>query len=262
MWVGDPDKGYGAGQPGGWMYDVLDHIEQSQIRQLGKRQKPVILKKIMLGTQVPLLPVSVFHCPSRRGVAPVAYLRWDPWKNALDSPLIKTGCFRGDYAVSTSGAFEDQIAIDADAYCDIAWAFDEEEGESGDFAEEVRIACSGISFSGSEISLKQVEDGASQTFMLGEKYLMVDDYQTGFSWGDDAAYYTGSDHDNQRWSEPNPSQDQVGLENPESWGSAHPSTFHMVMCDGSVQVINYDIDEDTRIYLGSRRDGQATDLGD
>src|SRR6185436_4755587 len=35
-WVGDPDRGYGINQPGGWVYNVLGFIEGGSIRSIGK----------------------------------------------------------------------------------------------------------------------------------------------------------------------------------------------------------------------------------
>ena len=44
LWVGDPDRGYGSNQPGGWQYSILPFIDQRQIREIGKglRSKPKI----------------------------------------------------------------------------------------------------------------------------------------------------------------------------------------------------------------------------
>src|SRR5262245_54951717 len=39
-WVGDPDRGYGWKQPGGWMYNVLEFIEEGAIRTMGKGITP------------------------------------------------------------------------------------------------------------------------------------------------------------------------------------------------------------------------------
>src|SRR5215475_14850341 len=35
-WVGDPDRGYGVQQPGGWTFSLLAFIEEQQIHDLGK----------------------------------------------------------------------------------------------------------------------------------------------------------------------------------------------------------------------------------
>ncbi len=34
-WVGDPDRGFGRQQPGGWVYSVLPYIEQPELHDLG-----------------------------------------------------------------------------------------------------------------------------------------------------------------------------------------------------------------------------------
>jgi prepilin-type processing-associated H-X9-DG protein len=63
-----------------------------------------------------------------------------------------------------------------------------------------------------------------------------------------------------------PSQDERGAPvDPNRWGSAHPSTFNMVFCDGSVHTIPYTIDSagpsrakaGIHQWLGNRADGNA-----
>jgi len=44
------------------------------------------------------------------------------------------------------------------------------------------------------------------------------------------------------------------------FGSAHPASFNIVLCDGSVRSVNYTIDQTTFMRLGNRADGQP--LGD
>jgi prepilin-type processing-associated H-X9-DG protein len=45
------------------------------------------------------------------------------------------------------------------------------------------------------------------------------------------------------------------------FGSAHSSGFHMSYCDGSVRVIEYDIDPIVHMAGSNRRDGTAHGLG-
>ena len=98
-------------------------------------------------------------------------------------------------------------------------------------------------------------------------YLSPDAYSTGQSWGDDGGgAYAGHDYDHLRWSSaeetvPPPMQDRPGTELFVNFGSAHPSGFHVVMCDGSVQVVSYGIDRFTHAQLGNRHDGIPVDLG-
>ncbi len=35
-WTGDPDRGFGLSQPGGWTYNILPFIEETNLHDLGK----------------------------------------------------------------------------------------------------------------------------------------------------------------------------------------------------------------------------------
>jgi prepilin-type processing-associated H-X9-DG protein len=134
----------------------------------------------------------------------------------------------------------------------------------------------------SEVSLKRLEDGSSNTYMVGEKYLGTDQYEStalssgnpGFSWGENQDMYAGYEWDNARGAFPlngtrtsaelyQPSQDQggVGAASPEvKFGSAHAGGLNMVFCDGSVHVISFDIDAKVHSYLASRLDGNPVTI--
>jgi hypothetical protein len=68
---------------------------------------------------------------------------------------------------------------------------------------------SGVNFTGSEIKIQQIEDGASNTYMIGEKNLDPDTYEgvdttaseEGYygSGGDGQGYFVGFDWDTHRW---------------------------------------------------------------
>jgi len=262
-YVGDPDRGYGTDQPGGWMYNVLDFIEEGQLRSLGKGVTPDTAKKRILGIELPLVVVSGFHCPSRRAAVPVKYLRWDPWVNASDQGLLRTGTMRGDYAISAGDRKGGLDVTNRRIECgERVGPASYQAGEDGSYDWEQSLkTCNGVSFQRSEVNFSHIEDDTSKTYMLGEKYLDPAEYETGVDWGDDACYFTGVDHDNWRWSFDHPAQDQFGQSGWDFWGSAHPATFHMVMADASVQAISYDIDLTVHERLGSRRDGLTAEIG-
>ena len=63
-WSGDPDKGYGRSQPGGWIYNSLPFLEETNIHDMGKGLTGAA-KKTELG-RMQSMPVPVFICPTRR----------------------------------------------------------------------------------------------------------------------------------------------------------------------------------------------------
>ena len=116
----------------------------------------------------------------------------------------------------------------------------------------------GINFTGAEIKIRHILDGMSKTYMVGEKYLQADKYETDGTedGGDNHSTYQGFDWDVNRWTSINdlPEQDRVGKESFGAFGSAHPGGFNMLYCDGSVQTISYDIEFDVHRRAGNRLD--------
>src|SRR5262249_3810786 len=66
FWTGDPDYGFGKGQPGGWAYNTLPYLEERNVDDLGRGLNySAGQKQTALGTMVSS-PVKGFSCPSRR----------------------------------------------------------------------------------------------------------------------------------------------------------------------------------------------------
>lgn len=243
-YIGDPDRGYGERQPGGWMYNILSYIEHQNLHDIGKGL-PKKEKERALGIQLATTPVSFYNCPSRREPVARKFNNYDPWRNAWTARLPKTA--RGDY-VFNGGSGRDGARYGPGSY---------EDGDSDEYKWETKFspANDGVCFQRSILSLRRIEDGMSKTYLGGEKYLMPDYYESGESWGDDASYYTGVDHDNLRWAGDLPARDQVGMHAPMIYGSAHPSGFQMVMCDGSVKSVGFEIERAVHRAGVNRRDG-------
>jgi prepilin-type processing-associated H-X9-DG protein len=144
----------------------------------------------------------------------------------------------------------------------------------------------GVIYGGSMVTFKQVPDGTSKTYLLGEKNLQPQCYDGlvgGNCQADDQSMYQGHDWDTIRWagdsfalpksSIPDPGQpdwrplkDQDGTTKDNSdttgylyglrmFGGPHSSGCQFVMCDGSVQTISFTVDLQTHWKLANRKDG-------
>ncbi len=271
-WVGDPDQGYTRKQPGGWVYNILPFIEQETLHDLGKGQ-PEDVKRAAAG-QVTRTPLSLMNCPSRRRSIPypkpsagtyVAY-------NAANNDAANNVAARGDYAMNSGAQAPDEFCGGPSSLSvGLAWP------ECDDLPPDQRQPCSncwrttsdhnGVSYQRSEVKEAMVLDGASNTILLGEKYLNPDQYFTGTSGADNESMYTGYNNDNFRngyYAAPNgpgrpPQQDRPGFSDTFIFGSAHFGSCGFVFCDGSVRPISYSIDPLLFSWLCNRKDRQAVD---
>lgn len=100
----------------------------------------------------------------------------------------------------------------------------------------------------------EIYDGTANTYLIGEKYLQPETYETG-SGCDDNVSLSGCDWDTLRDTNYRPYQDRRGWAGSTYiFGSVHSGSFGMTMVDGSVHRISYTINAETHRYLGDRRD--------
>ena len=120
----------------------------------------------------------------------------------------------------------------------------------------------GVSYVVSKVKLAYVSDGASATYLIGEKYLNPASYGSGADAGDNEDCYTGFDNDVSRSTHPNypPMVDTLGFADTYRFGSPHSGAFNMAFCDGSVRPISYSVNAVVHQLLGNRSDGKAADL--
>ncbi|MCC7085574.1 MAG: DUF1559 domain-containing protein [Pirellulales bacterium] len=254
-WAGDPDMGYGREQPGGWTYNVLPFIEEGPIREIGKGLSG-IRRRRALGTMIEM-PVSVFYCPSRR--PPKGKSVGAGFINAQPASKVFPNT---DYA-SNGGKY----VLPSDQWQN--WS----SVGTNDAAEAVQklnaghkwpvvntSTCDGTNCMAKALRLAEILDGTSKTYMIGEKYVNVDDYEEARSdWGDNETCMMGYDWDIVRFSVKVPIQDRPGINDWNNFGSAHSGGVQMAFCDGSVQTIGYTIKKETNWSLGMRADGAAID---
>ena len=314
-WSGDPDRGFDWRQPGGWLYNILPFMERDNIHDLGKNGDSThgdydstkagsysgssaalrYSSGIGLAEQT---PINDYYCPSRRQ-ARIYYAGncvYVNLSNAGRPQPVMTG--QSDYAANGGwltfetgygGGSGWPIASvnpgsiqNADTYGQTYFA-----GQKSGYKNS-----SGVMIYGSMVRLRNIKDGASNTYLAGEKYMNPDGYtpmKAGdfVDYGSDQSWDHGTDFDTTRWTADDcllngsqvnnynaasvpyqsctpqfaypPAQDQPGVGNLFSFGSAHAISTNMVYCDGSVHAIAYTIDQMVHIWLSSKDDGRSVD---
>lgn len=245
QWMGEPDRGVGLGQPGGWIYQILPQIEQAGLRQRGSGE-PDAQRRVTLGklTQVNL---SILRCPTRASPKNPASDPNFAWINCQAFSAMS----RTDYAINTG----DYIGGYTGGPANLA------EGDSSTFVWPDTSLTTGVCFQRSIIGWRDVIDGQSNVYLIGEKRVSTAHYLDFNDPGFDESPFTGSDIDIERWTELPPLQDSVAIET-KAFGSAHAGIVHMALCDGSVRAISLNIDAETHRRLGNRRDQQPVVLGE
>ena len=260
-WVGDPDLGFGAKQPGNWAYSLLPWLEQTTIWSIGQGQKSA--KQGMLLQQVTNV-VSGFYCPSGRRPNLYPFTGTPP----TNAPSIASGTnvLKIDYAIN-AGDFP------------ATFTGPTANPPPTSFTWPSTTQMSGISFLHSQIKSAHITDGASNTYLIGEKYLDPNNFNTGTDPGDNETAMTGFDNNTFRYggsggnppttpptgTPPQPetagtSQIAASATATETiWGSIHPTAVHFVFCDGSVHDISFTINAETHRRLSNRSDGLQVD---
>ncbi|MEZ6073547.1 MAG: DUF1559 domain-containing protein [Pirellulales bacterium] len=263
---GDPDRGYGKSQPGGWPYNSLAYMEQSSVHQIGAGIPLITSSSLAAESKVNVTdakraalsilaatPVPAFNCPSRR--SPIAYPANEACVNAFPQALAHSD-YAGNAGVGVQVGFIFPASGDPDTY---DWP-DHDRG--------------GLTFVRSEVGFRRITDGTSNTMYVGEKYLNPDSYVRSDDPADNNSMFAGHDWDILRWTSSGnpkdgtswaplvPIQDRPGIQNIQHFGSAHPAGANYVFCDGSVHGISYSIDSVTWIRIGVRNDELPIDASE
>lgn len=266
-WVGDPDRGFNHRQPGGWVFTVLPFMEQEPLYSLQAGLSGAA--RAAAGAKLVATPLAVFQCPSRRAAqnyphwrSSQGYFTASGTPGVAKSDYAANGGDRSFYPSAASGGLLWQSHCGNPDCGPAAAPSDTELVALVESANTVPARQpSGVVFVMSAITAASVSDGLSMTLLAGEKGLNPLFYATGQSAGDNETMYVGVNAENIRaanWGGP-AAQDRPGVEVVNAFGSAHAGQFATVLCDGSVQMLSYDIDPTTYGRLANRRDGQAID---
>lgn len=239
-WLGEPGRGAGPSQPGGWIYQILPEVEQSNLWNIGNGLSGNARRDAF--RDLCETPLSLFKCPSR----PCSQLgppstRWS-YRNA--NPPEKVA--RTDYAIN-EGDFITGTPIGPGTL---------DEGDDPKYPWHNVSGATGVSWLRDGARISDITDGTSNTYLCGEKYVS----QTGYHEANDRSYdqtmYTGVDLDTSRWTQQTPLQDADPIFD-RSFGSAHSQACHMALCDGSVRTVSYSIDSNVHRWIGNRKDGNV-----
>ncbi len=267
--VGDAMRGSGRKQTGGWMFNILPFIEEQTLYNLTNDGDPKITNpQKAAAARMQETPVSVYSCPTRRRAMTVPYALPPGWQPVNSDPM--QSIFRGDYAANAGDGQGGMKFPERDANGNITgykvvippqgyalldnaalFTFPNEKDQSG------------VNFMGAEIAFKQITDGTSHVYMVGEKYMNADKYdapsEDGGDGGDNHSCFQGFDWDVNRWAtvEWPATQDRPAFDAFQGFGSAHAGVWQAVYCDGSVHAIPFDIDNVIHMRLANRFDGET-----
>jgi prepilin-type N-terminal cleavage/methylation domain-containing protein len=260
-WNGNADRGFGKLQPGGWIYNILPFMEYKSLHDMDKGI-PYGPQKDAVRIRRDATAISLCNCPTRRQA--IGYPQpWTTW-GEYHSPISA----RTDYAANAGDGIYCEYPPFPPHYDPSQWgSFKFGVDELGNIPGSTNHIFTGVNFMNSYLRIVDIKDGTSHTYMVGEKYLNPDNYYNGSDSADDWCMYSGAQDDNCRscWNDTtnhsyDPKRDRRGATLRYNFGSAHPASFNMVMCDGSAHSIRYEIDPILHSKLGNRADRTPVDL--
>ncbi|MBN1854351.1 MAG: DUF1559 domain-containing protein [Pirellulales bacterium] len=249
-------KANGPEQQGlSWAFQILPYLEEDAVHGITTQ------------TQLEQTPVGLYFCPSRRTPTQhyvemtwlIDYASATPGKSVpLGSGYLNETDFWGNGTIWEVPSNQEYFGIIVRTDWDI-----------------IRSNPPGPRGNTKPTTFGKITDGASNTLMLGEKRLFTSCYTIG-EWFDDRGWSDGWDPDTVRSTafpvrqdvyDRNSDQELVATGDPLRrygfcFGSAHTGGINAAFGDGSVQVINYDIDQNIFNSLGHRSDGNVVNKDD
>jgi len=264
QYVGDPDRGFGKGQSGNWVYSLLPFIEQNALYQLGQTGANTSITQ-KASTERMNTPLSSFICPSRR-TAKTFTVTTTTYKDSTFN--AGTGA-KGDYA-ACYGTTTMAASNNAASY----------PNKVSSIKNTASTQPTGIVYDVSETKMGEVRDGTTNTYLVGEKFVYSDQYENAGN-GDKLVLYSGvvNDANNSNFRSAGvytsfsmsgstisasgtsypPMQDRSTTMSTTgtpyyAFGGPHAGSFAMGMADASVQQISYSIDPAVHACLANRKD--------
>jgi prepilin-type N-terminal cleavage/methylation domain-containing protein len=182
----------------------------------------------MLYRQALSTPVSLFYCASRR---PSRAYPSGSGAGVSDLPTSRT-----DYALNGGSA-----------------------ERSGDF----RRGRPGVWDPMVQVRIADVIDGLSRTYLVGEKAMTIEHYETGRDPGDGSSILLCTGPSCVRFAKNVPKGDQTAYHSCficHDFGSAHRGGWNAVFADGSIHTMSYHMDFSVHQAFGSREGKESMDV--
>jgi prepilin-type N-terminal cleavage/methylation domain-containing protein/prepilin-type processing-associated H-X9-DG protein len=246
-WTGDPRRGYGADQPGGWIYNILEYMEASVLRQ--SRGLSSDDQQREAAGRVLQSPLATLICPTRRGVQLFSHAQPYLLANTVTPEMVA----RSDYAINAGETGVNQLGTG-----DQAGPKSAGHAASG-YEWPPQNIYNGLCHFRSQVKDRRVSDGLSNTYLAGEKYLDTRNYETGLTDADRGFAVIGYSPDTVRMTPITlpPRLDEASTSTMR-FGSAHHNGCNFVYCDGSVRRVSYDVEPEVHRAHGNRQDGELT----
>ncbi|CAN5573587.1 DUF1559 domain-containing protein [soil metagenome] len=260
-WIGDSDRGAGKDQPGGWIFSIMPYVEQGNLYAQGGGLSGAA--KLSALDTLSATPLKMMNCPTRR---PTVQLPLNPSFTYVNSSNVLKLSGRTDYAAlggsnSNSAEYGGGPSSYADGDSTTGyWASNTGAEDANRF--------NGIFYSRSQTKFAHIKRGTSNVLMISEKFVPTDTWKTGTDGGDNECMYVGMNNDVCRSTFAPPLKDvpsnAPGIDSPAGhttrFGSPHMLAMNIVLADGSVRTVRYNVSPTIFLAFGDIRSSVAGNL--
>ena len=250
-WTGLPTRpewkaGFGPKQPGGWIYNILPFLEEGALHDLAPVTAALPEGDVALGIEKRMETAKSFlNCPTRRAGSVYPLVSSSARRPKGVAKNLQRSA-RSDYAINGGTTpFSESGPDSLEASSTYKW--------------KDTTLYNGIAYPRSRVKMANVSDGASNTYLAGEKYMSSNKYTTGDDPGDEMGAYSGNCYDLIRWGKAGPRRDRATEVHKTRFGSAHAAGWNAVFCDGSGKLMPYALDGEVHRRLSARNDGMPID---